>query len=569
MKRTKEEQLVSQQGGKIANMPVKRLITYAFGILLALFIILGCISVYYSKTIAGQTEVLYNRPHTNLVGMWEVKARASSVGTAVISGAMSGTTLSETEKQDMESLSQKLDTIEKNKVDKNAPVSENMQQIMDAEALWSAKAKELSDLLDAGKASEITKEDVAEYGALERDLIEKLDSIIETASVNALNFKNNALSNAQRSIIIMVVLFVLAFGFTIIVLRFVIQSITHPMDQMIEIAKEISRGNLHEPVNYHYDTEFGKLAECFREMEEYLMTVVGDIGVVLDGMGKGDFHVRPEIEYIGDFAPIEGAIDNIVEKLSEAMHEISGSAESVTDGVGQLKAGAVNLSEGATDQSAAVEELTATVNDISGQVTQNAKGAVEASGKVGRIVERIIDSNRQMQKVKDAMSEISDKSKEIGDVVRAIDDIASQTNLLSLNASIEAARAGEIGKGFAVVANEVKSLAEQSQESVKNTTRLVENCLAAIAHGTDLTDETARMLLSIAEDAKEITNTVDEISEASMNQAEAVRQITQGMEQISGVIQDNSAAADETAASSDSLAQLGENLKILVQRFQF
>lgn len=569
MKRTKEEQLVSQQGGKIANMPVKRLITYAFGILLVLFIILGCISVYYSKTIAGQTEVLYNRPHTNLVGMWEVKARASSVGTAVISGAMSGTTLSETEKQDMESLSQKLDTIEKNKVDKNAPVSENMQQIMDAEALWSAKAKELSDLLDAGKASEITKEDVAEYGALERDLIEKLDSIIETASVNALNFKNNASSNAQRSIIIMVVLFVLAFGFTIIVLRFVIQSITHPMDQMIEIAKEISRGNLHEPVNYHYDTEFGKLAECFREMEEYLMTVVGDIGVVLDGMGKGDFHVRPQIEYIGDFAPIEGAIDNIVEKLSEAMHEISGSAESVTDGVGQLKAGAVNLSEGATDQSAAVEELTATVNDISGQVTQNAKGAVEASGKVGRIVDRIIDSNRQMQKVKEAMSEISDKSKEIGDVVRAIDDIASQTNLLSLNASIEAARAGEIGKGFAVVANEVKSLAEQSQESVKNTTRLVENCLAAIAHGTDLTDETARMLLSIAEDAKEITDTVDEISEASMNQAEAVRQITQGMEQISGVIQDNSAAADETAASSDSLAQLGENLKILVQRFQF
>lgn len=554
---------------RILNMKMKKLVTYAFSILLVFFVLLGGISVYYSKAIASKTGELYNRPHTNLVGMWEIKARASAVGTSIVRGAVDGDPLSEEEKQDIAGLSGKLSAIEGNKVDKNAPVSENMQQIMDAEDLWSAKAQELSDKLDAGKASEITEDEIVEYCALQEDLITKLDSIIVTASENARKFKDTASASANRSILIMIVLFVLAFGFTLYVLRLVIKAITEPLNHMVDIAKEISKGNLNEPVTYGYQTEFGELADCFREMEHYLKTVVKDIEVVLESMGQGNFNATPQIEYIGDFSPIHDAIYDIREKLSGAMYEISGSADSVSEGVIQLKAGAVDLSEGATDQSAAVEELTATINDISGQVNVNAKGALEASTKVNLIVNRIIESNRQMQKVKDAMGEISEKSKEIGNVIQTIDDIASQTNLLSLNASIEAARAGEVGKGFAVVANEVKSLAEQSQEAVKNTTVLVQNCLAAIENGTELTDETATILLGIADDAKEITQVVDGISEASQNQAEAVSQITQGMEQISDVIQNNSSAADETAASSESLEQLAGSLKDLVLRFKF
>lgn len=555
--------------GILANMKVKKLITYAFGILLIFFIILGGISVYYTKAIAGQTQILYNRPHTNLVGMWEIKARASGVGTAIVSGAFDGQALSDELKQDIDGLSERINKIEQNKVDKTAPVSDNMKAIMDAEELWSAKAGELSDKLDAGRSSDITAEDIKEYLTLQEDLTTKLDKIIETASANALNFKNTAAKNADHSILVMTVLFLLAFVFTIAVLRIVIKAIMVPLKHMVEIALEISRGNLNEPVTYSYKTEFGELADCFREMETYLKTVVKDIGVVLDSMGQGNFNVKPQIEYIGDFEPINAAMEDISAKLSEAMHEIGTSADSVSTGVNQLQSGAVNLSSGATDQSAAVEELTATINDISEQVTQNADGAKQASGKVSRVVERIFESNMQMQKVKEAMEEISEKSNEIGNIIKTIDDIANQTNLLSLNASIEAARAGEVGRGFAVVANEVKSLAGQSQDSVKNTTVLVENCLEAIKKGTSLTDEAAEILLNIADDAKEITSVVDEIAQASQNQAEAVQQITLGMEQISDVIQDNSSAADETAASSDSLAELAQGLKNLVDRFKF
>lgn len=554
---------------KLNDMKIKYVITMIFGVLLLLLLLLGGVSVYYSKNIASQTSILYQRPHTNLVGMWEIKAKASSVGSSIMSGLIDGQPLRAEEKEIIETLGSKLKAIESNKVDKNAPVSENMQAIMNAEDLWSKKAKEISGLLDSGEASSVTKEAIQEYQTLEDSLIDNLDTIIDTASSNALKFKNKAEASANQTVIIIVLLFLFAMVFTVLMLRLVWKSISHPLDIMIHVAKEISRGNLNEPITYQNQSEFGELADCFCRMQDYLKEVVKDIEKVLEKMGDGNFNVHPQIEYIGDFSPISDALENISSNLSAALGRISVSADQVTEGVTQLKEGASSLSEGASDQSAAVEELTATVNSISDQVTLNAQNAQNASQKVKEVVDRILTSNTQMQKLKDSMEEISQKSSEIGNIIKTIDDIASQTNLLSLNASIEAARAGELGKGFAVVANEVKSLAEQSSVAVKDTTELVKNCLEAVEKGTFLTEETAEILVQIADEANEITGTVNLISDASQDQAEAVNQINQGMEQISEVIQNNTAAADETASSSENLSDLAHSLENLVNEFRF
>lgn len=560
---------VKRKKMSLRNMEVKKVITGTFIVLLLSLVVLGCISVNSVTMITSNVSALYDRPHTNLVGMWEIKAGASSIGSSLNFGYISGQALSQEDKDLINNMAGKITAIENNKVDKSAPVSENMQKIIDNEKAWSVKAKELSDKLDKNEPAQITKEDMEEYQELENEFVTSMDTIIVTAADNALKFKNNSQKNAFETKRLIIILFLAALIYAVVMLKVILKSIAEPMKIMLDAALQMSKGNLKQEIAYDMETEFGELAVCFRSMKEYLLSVVTDLDNVLEEMGRGNFNVNTNIEYIGDFLPIRNAIDKIKLNLSAAINKISISTEQVYDGVNQLKSGAANLSEGATDQSAAVEQLTATIEGISQQVNHNAKNTVNASDKVNNIVSRIMDSNIQMQKMMGAMAEISSRSREIGEIVKTIDEIAEQTNLLSLNASIEAARAGEAGRGFAVVANEVKGLAEQSSQSVNNTTILVDNCINAISVGTRLAEETADILIKIAEDAKEITSVVDEISNETQGQAEAVNQITLGMEQISEVIQSNSAAADETAASGESIARLALELDKLVGEFQF
>lgn len=560
---------VKRKKMNLRNMEVKKVITGTFIVLLLSLVVLGCISVNSVTMITSNVSALYDRPHTNLVGMWEIKAGASSIGSSLNFGYISGQALSQEDKDLINNMAGKITAIESNKVDKSAPVSENMQKIIDNEKAWSVKAKELSDKLDKKEPTLVTKEDMEEYQKLENEFVTSMDTIIVTAADNALKFKNNSQKNAFETKRLIIILFLAALIYAVVMLKVILKSIAEPMKIMLDAALQMSKGNLKQEIAYDMETEFGELAVCFRSMKEYLLSVVTDLDNVLEEMGRGNFNVNTNIEYIGDFLPIRNAIDKIKLNLSEAINKISISTEQVYDGVNQLKSGAANLSEGATDQSAAVEQLTATIEGISQQVNHNAKNTVNASDKVNNIVSRIMDSNIQMQKMMGAMAEISSRSREIGEIVKTIDEIAEQTNLLSLNASIEAARAGEAGRGFAVVANEVKGLAEQSSQSVNNTTILVDNCINAISVGTRLAEETADILIKIAEDAKEITGVVNEISNETQGQAEAVNQITLGMEQISEVIQSNSAAADETAASGESIARLALELDKLVGEFQF
>ena len=158
-------------------------------------------------------------------------------------------------------------------------------------------------------------------------------------------------------------------------------------------------------------------------------------------------------------------------------------------------------------------------------------------------------------------------SKEIANIIAEIEDIASQTNLLSLNASIEAARAGEAGKGFAVVAEQIGKLASDSASSAVNTKKLIEDSIQEIEHGNEITVKATTSMESIIEGIKMLALSTKEISELSTSQAEAMKQLEEGVEQISEVIQSNSAAAQETSATSEELSAQSENLEQLVGKF--
>ena len=334
----------------------------------------------------------------------------------------------------------------------------------------------------------------------------------------------------------------------------------------------LAEGDLRTPVpQITAKDETGVLAKSIGIIVDTLSALIDDECYLLESMAAGNFDVdsKDKSLYRGDFTTLLTSIENIIDKLSDTLHQINIAADQVSAGSDQVSAGAQALSQGATEQASSVEELAATIADISSQVTRNAENAKQASQKANTLGVELDEGTRQMNEMTAAMDEIRGKSQEIGKIIKTIEDIAFQTNILALNAAVEAARAGAAGRGFAVVADEVRNLASKSADASKETSALIEDSVRAVENGSRVAAETAKTIMTVAEESRSIVTTIDEIAQASMQQADAVVQVTQGMDQISSVVQTNSATAEESAAASEELSSQASMLKELVGQFSF
>jgi methyl-accepting chemotaxis protein len=283
---------------------------------------------------------------------------------------------------------------------------------------------------------------------------------------------------------------------------------------------------------------------------------------------QGNFDVQPSVDWKGDFMGIRDAFTMFEENMADTINGIQKVASQVEMGAEQVSSTSMELAQGATDQASVMEEFTATIETVSEQVSANAKYAENISKQVEAVGGEITVTTDKMDEMVVSMGEIEKSSQQIRKIIDTINDVATQTNLLALNASIEAARAGESGRGFAVVANQVTALAAQTAAAAKESTELIENSIAEVARGKQITVEIAKQQNTVAMNTKSIVQEVNNVAETLGSQKDAFVQLNEGVNQINDVVQTNSATSQQCAASSQEMNCQADTLAKLIGKFK-
>ena len=335
--------------------------------------------------------------------------------------------------------------------------------------------------------------------------------------------------------------------------------------QMISLAK----GDFKSELDMHMDeSEVGIMVGAISDMKEKTHDIIAEISSTLEQMGNGNYNFQINADYVGDYGTIKESFLVIGEKMRDTFRTLKDVTKQIESGSDQLASAAQDLAEGCTIQATQVTEVLSAMNEMSDNMESNAQEAITSIELSAKASETLMEGNKKMGELITAIEEINKCSEQIGTIIGAIEDIASQTNLLSLNASIEAARAGEAGRGFAVVADQIRNLAEESAKAAGRTTTLINTTIDAVSKGIEIAGKTAEDMKRVMESSKESADKMNVISDLLSNEVAHIQEINSTMNTISEVVNNNSAASEETAAISEEQMAQVETMAELMSQFQ-
>ncbi len=388
------------------------------------------------------------------------------------------------------------------------------------------------------------------------------------AQERAVQQSDDAKASTTLAWVTLIVCTAVSLALTILVISVIRKSILTPVKEIVDVYTEVSKGNKRVNVTYEGRDELGRMAALIRKTNIQEGAIIQDVIEKFTKISQGDLQIHVDLEYPGDFITIKQTIENTAAALNQTMHTINTAAEQVSAGSEQVSSGAQALATGSAEQASSVEELTVSIGKISEQAAKNSENVQIANRYVEQAGVGASAGNEHMTQLTQAMSEIGSSSSQIASITKVIEDIAFQTNILALNAAIEAARAGSAGKGFAVVADEVRSLAAKSAEAAKQTGELIQNSVATVSRGAQITAQTAQILQDVGESTRKVTESFAKIEQASAEQASAIEQIEQGLTQVSAVVQTNAATAEENSATSEEMSAQAATLREEVGKFK-
>lgn len=349
------------------------------------------------------------------------------------------------------------------------------------------------------------------------------------------------------------------------------KSIEEPLDGMMARFETFAQGDLDSPFpEFETKDEISDLIDSAHAMAERLHNIISDAGKLMGEMADGNFAIATEHEdqYTGAFNALLLGIRNMNRQMNSTLKGVEDASKQVAEGSANLSDAAQSLAEGATDQAATVEEMQATINDLNEGIQKTAEQLENSYKEAERYADTAENSRESMEALMGAMARISEASEKIGNIISEIESIASQTNLLSLNASIEAARAGDAGRGFAVVADQIRTLAEQSAKSAVDSRNLIEASIYEVGEGNKIATKASDSLKEVVDGVQSIAESAKKMRDVSTSQAAGMEQADVAIARIAEVVQANSATSQETSATSEELTAQATTLSEMVAQFK-
>ncbi len=556
------------------NWPIKKKLLVSHGSIIVLTFVLIVTLLIGMKVIEGNLVRLYEGPTTNTFYIGDFRYALADNQRAINRVIAVGSNVVAEEEAKLEENYQLMASAH-TVLAKNLLTQEDKATL---EKIWSALEQEkvyraeLVALMNVGDFAGVNTYDESYYTPLVEEIRAQTEILDQSIFATGGAYTTSSATIAIVLIIVGVIMLVAVTAFAVYIAGKATNNIVAPVKELEEASKSLYAGDMSasKSITYKSQDELGTLAESLRGSMDTLNGWVHEISDTLDEIAHGnlakDLNTLPEFR--GDFVRIGESFEFLLKNFNEAFSTIHEAVNQVDVGSDEIARTSTELAQGTSEQASAVEELTATVETVVVAAETSQEQTDSAYATVLKSVEHAEKDQEQVYQLQAEMQRIKEISNEIENIIVTIEDIASQTSLLSLNASIEAARAGEAGRGFAVVAEQIGKLAQDSAQATVSTKELIGATVREIENGNEITHTTVAAFERIISDMRGFADITKEVKENAVAAAGAMKEVAKGIEQISDVTEQNAASSEESSAVAEELAAKATELDNLVKRFK-